>query len=60
MQGIRVCVFDAYGTLFDVAAAARELAADPGREDFAEGLAAGLRRLAVEAVAVFLAPRRDG
>ena len=25
MQGIRVCVFDAYGTLFDVAAAARDL-----------------------------------
>lgn len=36
MQGIRVCVFDAYGTLFDVAAAARELAAEPGREDFAK------------------------
>jgi 2-haloalkanoic acid dehalogenase type II len=31
-----VCVFDAYGTLFDVAAAARELAAEPGREAFAE------------------------
>jgi hypothetical protein len=36
MQDIRVCVFDAYGTLFDVAAAARELAAEPGREAFAE------------------------
>jgi 2-haloacid dehalogenase len=36
MQGIRVCVFDAYGTLFDVAAAARELAAEPGREAFAK------------------------
>jgi 2-haloacid dehalogenase len=35
MQAIRVCVFDAYGTLFDVAAAARALAAEPGREDFA-------------------------
>lgn len=29
---IRVAVFDAYGTLFDVAAAAREAAAEPGRE----------------------------
>lgn len=29
------CVFDAYGTLFDVGAAAREAAAEPGREDFA-------------------------
>ena len=35
MSGIRVCVFDAYGTLFDVAAAARSLAAEPGREAFA-------------------------
>jgi len=33
---ITTCVFDAYGTLFDVAAAAREAAAEPGREDFAE------------------------
>lgn len=33
---IRACVFDAYGTLFDVAAAARTVAAEPGREDFAE------------------------
>jgi 2-haloacid dehalogenase len=29
------CVFDAYGTLFDVAAAAREAASEPGRDDFA-------------------------
>lgn len=28
----RVCVFDAYGTLFDVAGAARLAAAEPGRE----------------------------
>lgn len=32
---ITTCVFDAYGTLFDVAAAAREVAAEPGREEFA-------------------------
>lgn len=32
---IRACIFDAYGTLFDVAAAAREAAAEPGREKFA-------------------------
>lgn len=32
---IKVCVFDAYGTLFDVAAAAREAAGEPGREAFA-------------------------
>ena len=32
---IKACVFDAYGTLFDVAAAAREAAAEPGREDLA-------------------------
>lgn len=38
MTKIKVCVFDAYGTLFDVSAAARELAAAPGREEFA-GLA---------------------
>ncbi len=35
MKPIRVCVFDAYGTLFDVSAAARELAQEPGREAFA-------------------------
>lgn len=29
---IKICVFDAYGTLFDVAAAARTAAAEPGRE----------------------------
>ncbi|MEY8097104.1 haloacid dehalogenase type II [Falsihalocynthiibacter sp. S25ZX9] len=33
---ITTCIFDAYGTLFDVAAAAREAAAEPGREDFAK------------------------
>jgi len=32
---ITTCVFDAYGTLFDVAAAAREAAAEPGRDAFA-------------------------
>lgn len=32
---IKACVFDAYGTLFDVAAAARQAAAEPGREAFA-------------------------
>lgn len=33
---ITTCIFDAYGTLFDVAAAARIVAAEPGREAFAE------------------------
>lgn len=33
---IKVCVFDAYGTLFDVAAAAREAAAEPGGAALAE------------------------
>lgn len=32
---ITTCVFDAYGTLFDVAAAAREAAAEPGNEALA-------------------------
>lgn len=32
---IKACVFDAYGTLFDVAAAAREAAAEPGQEALA-------------------------
>jgi len=32
---VTTCVFDAYGTLFDVAAAARNCAAEPGRERFA-------------------------
>ncbi|WP_163848761.1 haloacid dehalogenase type II [Pseudooceanicola aestuarii] len=34
-MAVTTCVFDAYGTLFDVAAAAREAAAEPGRQDFA-------------------------
>ncbi|MBO9406567.1 haloacid dehalogenase type II [Shimia sp. R9_1] len=34
-MAITTCVFDAYGTLFDVAAAAREAASEPGREAFA-------------------------
>lgn len=33
---ITTCIFDAYGTLFDVAAAARIAAAEPGREVFAQ------------------------
>jgi 2-haloacid dehalogenase len=32
---ITTCVFDAYGTLFDVNAAARLAAAEPGREALA-------------------------
>lgn len=36
MMTCKACVFDAYGTLFDVAAAAREAAAEPGREAFAQ------------------------
>ena len=32
---ITTCVFDAYGTLFDVAAAARQAAAEPGRDALA-------------------------
>ena len=35
MTRITTCVFDAYGTLFDVSAAARALAGEPGREGFA-------------------------
>lgn len=35
-MSIKAAVFDAYGTLFDVAAAARQAAAEPGREAFAE------------------------
>ncbi|MBF9036047.1 haloacid dehalogenase type II [Rhodobacterales bacterium HKCCE2091] len=35
MSAIRACVFDAYGTLFDVNAAAREVAGKPGHETFA-------------------------
>jgi len=33
---ITTCIFDAYGTLFDVAAAARGVAAEPGRTGFAD------------------------
>lgn len=33
---ITTCIFDAYGTLFDVAAAARKAASEPGRQALAE------------------------
>jgi len=36
---ITTCIFDAYGTLFDVAAAAREAAAEPGGEKLAQNWA---------------------
>ncbi|MBM7066496.1 haloacid dehalogenase type II [Actibacterium sp. 188UL27-1] len=36
MGRITTCVFDAYGTLFDVSAAAREAACEPGRAAFAD------------------------
>ena len=35
-MAITTCIFDAYGTLFDVAAAARIAANEPGRETFSE------------------------
>ncbi|MFY0617049.1 haloacid dehalogenase type II [Shimia sp.] len=34
-MAITTCIFDAYGTLFDVAAAAREASEEPGRDAFA-------------------------
>jgi len=37
---ITTCVFDAYGTLFDVSAAARRTAQEPGREAFSQKWAA--------------------
>jgi 2-haloacid dehalogenase len=43
---IKACIFDAYGTLFDVAAAARQAATEPGRGELAqvwESLAADWR-----------------
>lgn len=35
-MAVTTCVFDAYGTLFNVAAAARQAASEQGREDFAK------------------------
>jgi len=48
---ITTCIFDAYGTLFDVSAAAREAAAEPGRAALAQcwqKLAADWRRKQLE------------
>ncbi len=48
---IKTCVFDAYGTLFDVAAAARDAAREPGAERLAKAwptLAADWRRKQLE------------
>jgi 2-haloacid dehalogenase len=50
-MAIKTCIFDAYGTLFDVSAAAREAAAEPGNETLAEtwpALAADWRRKQLE------------
>lgn len=38
-MAIKVCVFDAYGTLFDVSAAARVAATEPGQEKLAQNWA---------------------
>ena len=35
-MAISTCIFDAYGTLFDVTAAARQAAEEPGRQDFSD------------------------
>ncbi len=43
-MALTTCIFDAYGTLFDVAAAAREAASEPGRE----ALAAVWQKLATD------------
>ena len=50
-MGVRVAVFDAYGTLFDVAAAARTAANEPGRDALArvwENLSADWRAKQLE------------
>jgi len=50
-MAIRLCVFDAYGTLFDVAAAARAAAAEPGAGGWAPrwpALSANWRRKQLE------------
>ncbi|KPQ07461.1 MAG: haloacid dehalogenase, type II [Rhodobacteraceae bacterium HLUCCA12] len=50
-MSVKACVFDAYGTLFDVGAAARLAAAEPGAESWAEHwprLAADWRRKQLE------------
>ena len=54
---ITTCVFDAYGTLFDVAAAARAAAAEPGQRPACRALAEARRRLAAEAAGIHLAAR---
>lgn len=43
-MAITTCIFDAYGTLFDVAAAARKVASEPGRQ----ALAACWQKLAAD------------
>ena len=35
-MSLKICVFDAYGTLFDINSAARRCASEPGREKFSE------------------------
>ena len=50
-MSIRLFVFDAYGTLFDVAGAARRAATEPGAEAWADrwtALAAQWRRKQLE------------
>jgi len=52
---ITTCVFDAYGTLFDVNAAARVVAEERACRD----LAATRKRLACQAVGIYMAARHS-
>ena len=55
LEGIRACVFDAYGTLFDVGSPVQKLATEIG--DKAADLAAAV---AAEAAGIHLAPQPHG
>ena len=52
---VALCVFDAYGTLFDVDAAARAASAEPGGATLAAHLAGPVGRLAAQAVGIYMA-----
>ena len=52
---LTTCVFDAYGTLFDVNAAARIAANEPNRETFKEVWPSVSKSMEIEAATVYLA-----
>ena len=56
---ITTCIFDAYGTLFDVAAAARQAAAEPTYKAFAPHWPKVAKHWRLKQLPIYMAACRD-